>query len=87
MARAKASNIRRKEFRITPHLQQLIDELKEAGEFDSEAEVIKTAIIRMHKEYSLLGKIKPKIKPKIPETAEERIKNATFAGQREVEID
>jgi predicted CopG family antitoxin len=54
------SKIIRKEIRITPHIQRLINELKEAGEFKSEAEVIKTAIIRMHTEWEISGKLKPK---------------------------
>jgi len=73
-------DIIRKEFRISPHIQQLINELKEAGNFKSEAEVIKTAIIRMHTEYELMGKFKSK---KPPETAEERIKNAVYLGSQE----
>ena len=84
-AKLKAeSDIIRKEFRISPHVQQLINELKDAGNFRSEAEVIKTAIIRMHTEWELQGKLKPR---KPPKTAEERVKNATYAGSKEVEVD
>ncbi len=78
------SDIIRKEFRISPHIQQLIYELKEAGNFKSEAEVIKTAIIRMHFDYERQGKLKPR---KPPESAEERIKNATLIEEKDVEID
>jgi len=71
------SDIIRKEFRISPHIQQLIYELKEAGNFKSEAEVIKTAIIRMHLDYERQGKLKTvRSTDELPDEAKEILKKA-----------
>ncbi len=79
--RTKVSGIR-KDIIISPYIQQLLDELVKTGDFTSESEIIRTAVINLYKDYEAKGKLK-----KPPESAEERIKNATLVEEREVEVD
>ncbi len=79
--RTKVSGVR-KDIIISPYIQQLLDELVKTGDFTSESEIIRTAIINLYKDYEAKGKLR-----KPPEDAQERIKNAQLIEERDVEID
>ena len=79
--RTKVSGIR-KDIIISPYIQKLLDELIETGDFTSESEIIRTAVINLYKDYEAKGKLR-----KPPESAEERIKNATLIEENEIEFE
>ncbi len=79
--KTKVSGIR-KDIIISPYIQKLLDELTETGDFTSESEIIRTAVINLYKDYEAKGKLR-----KPPEDAQERIKNATLIEETEIEFE
>ncbi|WP_456478183.1 hypothetical protein [Geoglobus ahangari] len=69
---------------VTPGTVDRINELLATEDFKGLSDLIRRAIDCLYREYEAKGKLKPK---RPPETAEERIKNAVFAGSKEVEIE
>ncbi len=59
-----------------------INELLKTGDFNSVSALVRAAILYLYKDYEAKGKLR-----KPPESAEERIKNATLIEEREIEID
>ena len=72
----------RKDIIISPYIQQILDELAKTGDFTSESEIIRIALLNLYKDYEAKGKLK-----RPPEDAQERIKNAKLVEERDVEID
>jgi Arc/MetJ-type ribon-helix-helix transcriptional regulator len=82
-AKVKAEVFRR-EYRFSKYIIELINELLETGEFQSEAELVRTAIINLYKDYEAKGKLKSKNPPK---SAEERTKNAVLVSERNIKFE
>ena len=68
--RTKVSGIRKDKI-ISPYIQKLLDELIETGDFTSESEIIRTAVINLYKDYEAKGKLKPKREKKVVEDPEQ----------------
>jgi|GEM_PF-5654718 Arc/MetJ-type ribon-helix-helix transcriptional regulator len=62
----------RKEYRLSPYIIKKIEELLKTGDFASEAELIRIAILNLYKDYEIEGKIKRK-KEKIIDVREVEI--------------
>jgi len=80
----------RKDLIISPYVQRLLDELKETGDFTSESEIIRIAVINLYKDYEAKGKLKPKTAKTAEEIAEEieqkkhKPVKETHAGEEEI---
>jgi len=66
------------------YTKDILEQLMSTGDFKSISQLLQIAVINLYKEYEAQGKLKPR---KPPETAEERVQEATFAGSREGELD
>jgi|Deesub1362B_J571_1020462.scaffolds.fasta_scaffold00075_104 Arc/MetJ-type ribon-helix-helix transcriptional regulator len=69
---------------LSPILKSELEQLVNQGYFSNVSDAVRYAIHDMLAKFRAEGKLKPK---KPPETAEERVKNATYAGSKEVEVD
>jgi Arc/MetJ-type ribon-helix-helix transcriptional regulator len=69
---------------ISPYIKQQLEALVEQRLFSNVSDAVRYAITKMITEFETQGRLKPK---KPPEMAEERVKNATYTGSKEVEVD
>lgn len=68
---------------VTPGTIDKINELLDTEDFKGLSDLIRRAIDCLYNEYERKGKLR--LSP--PETAEERAKNAIFAGSREIDVE
>ena len=84
MTKQKAEEVRKSiqlNITMSPILKQELQELVERGYFANVSDAARYAIHEMLARFRAEGKLKP------PEKAEERIKKATLAESKDVEID